>query len=124
MTPTEIAAVVAAVAVAFGVVGLLFAIGSLIATLRSARRTIDEVHRVAIPLLEDVHATVRRANADLGKVDTLLDRAHSISGTVDSASRLAFTVFSSPAVKALAVASGGAKALGRLRRSRRSGKSK
>ncbi|MGH9189057.1 MAG: hypothetical protein ACRD0Q_03350, partial [Acidimicrobiales bacterium] len=65
---------------------------------------------------------VRQATADLSKVDTLLDRASSISGTVDSASRLAYGLFSNPAVKAMALASGGARAFRRLRQSRRRGR--
>jgi uncharacterized protein YoxC len=122
MTVTETAAVVAAVAAALLVVGLLFAVGALIRTLRSARLAIDDVHRVAMPLLADMHLAVRHASADLSKVDGFLGHAESISGTVDTASRLAFELVSNPAVKAVAVASGGARAFQRLRSGRRSGR--
>lgn len=116
-----IEAVVLAVGVAlslvlFGVI--LLALASLIRTLRSARVAIDDFSAAAIPLLNDAHDVVRQARTDLGRVDTLLTRADSISGTVDSASKLAYSLFSNPAVKALALASGGARAVGRLRRGR------
>jgi uncharacterized protein YoxC len=110
-----------AAAVVVLVAGLLFAVASLTRTLESARRTLDDVRRVGVPLLEDLHAAVRHAEVDLSKVDNLLERADSISGTVDTASRLAFGLVSNPAVKSMALASGAAKAFGRLRRFRRRG---
>ncbi|MGQ0744393.1 MAG: hypothetical protein ACT4OS_08685 [Acidimicrobiales bacterium] len=95
---------------------VLVALVSLIRTLASARSAIDDFHTRAVPLLDDTHEVVRQAKADLGKVDTLLTRADAISGTVDSASKLAYTLVSNPAVKVLALATGGARAVGRLRR--------
>ena len=118
MSPGETAALIAATAVVVLVVGLLFGVASLTRTLGSARRTLDDVRRVGVPLLEDLHAAVRHADADLSKVDNLLERADSISGTVDTASRLAFGLVSKPAVKSVALASGVAKGFSRLRRSR------
>lgn len=115
--PLEVVALVLGLGLALVLFGfVLFALALLIRTLRSASSAIDDFHAKAIPLLDDVHDVVRQARTDLGKVDTLLTRADSISGTVDSASKLAYSLFSNPAVKALAVASGGARAIGRLRK--------
>lgn len=116
MSAGEVAAVVLAVAGAIGVVGLLFALAALVRTLAALRATIEDVRAAGLPLLADLHTAVKQANAELGKVDILLDRAESISGTVDSASKLAYTAFSNPLVKGIALASGGARALRRLRR--------
>jgi len=120
--PVEVVVLVMAAGFALVLFGIIvFALATLVRTLNSARAAIDDLHAAAIPLLNDAHDVVRQANSDLAKVDTLLTRADSISGTVDSASKLAYSLFSNPAVKALALASGGARAIGRLRRGRRRG---
>lgn len=106
MTAGEIAAVAVSVAVGIAVVGLLFALGAAIRTLGAMRAAIDDVRRVSIPLLTDLHSAVRKADADLGRMETVLERAETISGTVDSASRLAYTAFSNPVVKMMALGSG------------------
>jgi hypothetical protein len=69
-----------------------------------------------VPLLTDVHTAVRQANGDLIHVEGLLETAESISGTMDSASRLALAAFSSPMVKIAALAAGTSRAFRRLRR--------
>jgi uncharacterized protein YoxC len=118
VTGGEVAAIIAAVAGAVLAVGLLFALFSLTRTLRALREAVEELRRETLPLVGDVHTTVRQANAELARVDTLLVTAESISETVDSASRLAYLAFSNPVVKALALASGTGRAVRRLRRSR------
>ena len=62
--------------------------------------------------------TVRNANAELERVDGLLGTAESISGTVDSASRLLYLAFSNPVIKAMALASGTGRAARSFRRNR------
>ena len=116
MSAGETAAVVAAVALAIGVVGLLLAMGALIRTLTEVRHAVEDFRRKAVPLLTDVHTTVRQASAELGKVDTILDRADDISGTVDSATRLASRAFTTPLVKAMAFTTGSARAFRALRK--------
>ncbi len=116
MTAGEIAAVAAAVAAGIAVVGLLFALGAAIRTLGVMRAAVDDVRRVSIPLLTDLHSAVRKADADLARMDSLLETAESISGTVDSASRLAYTAFSNPMVKMIALGSGISRGFRRLRR--------
>jgi len=116
VSPGELAGVVAAVAFAMLVVGLLFLIGAAIRTLGSMKGAVDDVRRTAVPLLTDVHTAVRQANGDLVHVEGLLETAESISGTMDSASRLAVAAFSSPVVKLAALVAGTSKAFRRLRR--------
>lgn len=121
MDAGELALVVMAVTAVIGVVGLLFALGAAIRTMAVFRRSVEEITSSALPLIEDAHSAVRQTNADLAKVDELIDRADSISTTVNSVSRLAYTAFSGPVVKVLALGTGTARAIGgfRLRRSRK-----
>ena len=116
MSPGEFAATVAAVAFAMLVVGLLFVAGSAIRTLATMRVAVEDVRKATVPLLTDVHTAVRQANGDLVHVGNMLETAESISGTVDSASRLAYAAFSTPLVKLVAFFSGTSRALRRLRR--------
>lgn len=118
MTAGEIAAVIASIAVAVLVLGLLVALVSVIGTLRSLREAADELRRTTVPLVAEVRAAVAQANAELGRVDGLLVTAESIGTTVDSASRLAYLAFSNPLVKIMALGAGTARASRRLRRRR------
>ncbi len=119
MSPIEAGVLVLGVVLGLALFAtVMVALASLIRTLGSARKAIDELTSRAIPMLDEAHEVVRLARKDMDKVDTLLTRADSISGTVDSASKLAYSLFSNPAVKALALASGGARAVARLGRNR------
>jgi Bacterial protein of unknown function (DUF948) len=117
MTAGDWAAVAAAGAAVLAVVGLLVAMASLTRTLAALRITVDDLRRQTVPLIGDVQATVRQANAELERVDGLLGTAESISTTVDSASRLAYLAFSNPVIKALALGAGTSRAVKRFRRS-------
>ena len=72
-----------------------------------------------LPVMIELGDTVRSANAELERVGGVIGTAQSISGTVDSASRLAYLAFSNPVIKGLAVASGTGRAARSLRRSRK-----
>lgn len=115
MSTGEVAAAVAAASAVILVVGVLFAVGALVRTLATARVAIDDVRRAAVPLLTDVHAAVRQANGDLVRMESLLATAEFVTGTVDSASRLAYAVVSNPLVKVLAFATGSSRAVRRFR---------
>lgn len=116
MSAGEVAAIVAAVAAVFLSLGLLFALSSLTRTLRTVRGAVEELRREAVPLLGDLRNTVEQANAELARVDGVLERAESIGTTVDSASRLAYLAFGNPVIKAMALAAGTGRAARRLRR--------
>ena len=118
MTATELAALIVAICSVVAVVLLVFALGSVLRTLRSLRETVDTLRGETVPVVVELRDTVRQANTDLERVDALLDTAESISGTVDSASRLAYLAFSNPLIKAMAFAAGTGRAARRLRRAR------
>ena len=112
----DVTAIVVAVVGGILLVGVLFAIASLMRTLRALRAAVEQLQRDTIPLVADLHTTVRHAGDDLERVDRVLESVESISVTVDSASRLAYLTFSNPVVKGLAFASGTARAVRRMRR--------
>jgi uncharacterized protein YoxC len=115
MSAGEVAAVVVSVAAGILVVGLLFTLGSAIRTMTAVRHAVEDLRRETIPLLADVHTAVREASGRLDQVETVLDRADSISGTVDSGTKLAYRVFATPLIKLVALLSGSARAVRTLR---------
>ncbi|MDQ3570872.1 MAG: DUF948 domain-containing protein [Actinomycetota bacterium] len=118
MTAGEVAAIIAAVAGAILVVGMLFALASFTSTLRTMRTTVEELRRETVPLVADLRATLEQANAELARVDGLLGTAESVGTTVDSASRLAYLALSNPVIKAMAFGAGARGAFHRMRRRR------
>ena len=118
MNATDYAAVVVSVAVGIAVVGLLFALGSAMRAMAVFRRSVEEITANTVPILNDMHVTIKQANTDLVKVDDLLETAESISTTVDSASRLAYTAFANPVMKTIAACSGTARAFWLFKRKR------
>lgn len=112
----EFAAAAATIAIAIVVVGLLFTMASAIRAIGTFRRSVEEITGRTIPLINDMHVAIKQANSDLMKVDTLLDTAESISTTMDSASRLAYTAVSNPVMKTLAAGTGMARAWRLFRR--------
>src|SRR5690606_40327550 len=76
------------------------------------------VQTCALPIsvLHDLRDTVEAANYEIMRLDNLVSTAESVTGTVDSASRLAYIAMANPVIKGVAFASGTAKAARRLRR--------
>jgi hypothetical protein len=116
MTGTELAALIVAIASIAAVFLIGIALWFLLGTLRALRDTVEMLRSETIPVVSDLRDTVRQASTDLERVDGLLDTAESITGTVDSASRLAYLAFSNPLIKALAFVSGTGRAARRFRR--------
>ena len=118
MTGGDLAAVVVSICSVVGVVLLVLALISISRTLTSVRLTIEQMRRETVPVLTELQRTVTTANVELEKLDGLLDSASGVTATVDSASHLAYLAFSNPVIKAMAVATGAAKASRALRRNR------
>ena len=118
MSASELAAIIVAVASILGVAVLVFALVALTRTLTTLRLSIEELRRETLPVIDELQRTVTQANTDLERLDTLLDSAPSVTNTVDSASSLAYLAFSNPVIKAIAFATGTAKAAKALRRGR------
>ncbi|HVM53273.1 MAG TPA: DUF948 domain-containing protein [Acidimicrobiales bacterium] len=116
MTASELAAIIVAVASVLGVVVLVFALVALTRTLAMLRLSIEELRRETLPVIDELQRTVSQANADLERLDGLLDSATSVTNTVDSASQLAYLAFSNPVIKAIAFATGTGRAVRAFRR--------
>jgi len=110
MTAGDLAAIVVAIASVVAVVLLVFAIVSITKTLATLRLSIEQLRRETLPVIDELEKTVTQANADLARLDGLLESASSVTQTVDSASQLAYLAFSNPIIKAIAFATGTAKA--------------
>lgn len=119
MTATELAALIVAIASVVAVVLLGVGLVSIARTLKDVRRAVEMLNTETLPVVVELGDTVRGTNAELERVDRLLGRAESISGTVDSASRLAYLAFSNPVIKVLALASGTGRAARSLRKDRK-----
>ena len=116
MSASDLAAIIVAVASIIGVAVLVFALIALTRTLATLRLSIEELRRETLPVIDELQRTVTQANTDLERLDTLLDSATSVTNTVDSASQLAYLAFSNPIIKAIAFATGTAKAAKAFRR--------
>jgi hypothetical protein len=116
MSAADLAAIIVAIASVVAVVLLVFVVVAVNRTLLALRLSIEQFRRETLPVVDELHRTVVTANDELQRLDGLLDSATSVSATVDSASHLAYLAFSNPLIKAMALATGTAKAARALRR--------
>jgi hypothetical protein len=116
VSATDLAAVIVAIASVTAVVLLAVALVALTRTLKALREVANLMRTETVPVLDDLRDTVHAANHELARFDRLVTTAESVTGTVDSASRLAYLAMANPVIKGVAFASGTAKAARRLRR--------
>jgi hypothetical protein len=114
MSASDWTAVVAAVAIAGLVGGLLVTLAEVRRTLRSLRETLEEVSTDALVAIEELRVSTREARFEIDRVDALVSTAESVTGTVDNASKLAYRTLSNPVVKAVALGAGTKRAIQRL----------
>ncbi len=115
MDASDAAAVVVAVASTVAVLVLLWAVAALTRTVKALSASIEAFQQEAVPAVAELRSTVRTAGGELERVDALLERAESISATVDAGSRLAYLAFSNPVIKTLAFTAGTGRAVRRFR---------
>jgi len=118
VTATELAALIVAIASVVAVVLLAVALVSITRTLKAVREAAQLLRDETVPVMVELGDTVREASTEIERVNGLLGRAEAISGTVDSASRLAYLAISNPVIKTMAAASGTGKAARRFRQNR------
>ena len=116
MSASDLAAIIVAIASVAVVVLLVFVVVSINRTLTTMRLSIEEIRRDTLPVVDELRRTVTTANAELQRLDGLIDSASSVTATVDSASHLAYLAFSNPLIKLIALAAGTSKAAKALRR--------
>jgi len=111
----DLAAVVVTVLSMVMVAVMVIAIQSLVRTLRELRLTVDELRGSTLPMVEDLRTTVAKAGDGLDRVDGIIDRAESITTTVDNASRLTYKAMAPPLIKTISLVAGAGRATKRLR---------
>ena len=119
MTAVDLAAVIVTIVCLATVAVLTVAVVSLVRTMRELRDVVDDLRASALPMVDDLHATVAKADAELHRVDRVIGRAERIAATVDHASRLTHRAFAPPLIKGLSLVSGAGQAGRRLRDRRR-----
>jgi predicted PurR-regulated permease PerM len=98
---------------------VLSLVAALFVALRAARQlraAADELTTQARAVIDELQSTVAHAEADLERVDDLIGSAERLTGTVGSASRLAYGAVATPVIKAMAIGAGTARASRQLRR--------
>ena len=116
MSGSDVAAVIVAICSVVAVVVLVIGLIAVTRTLATLRLSIEQLRRETLPVVDEVHRTVVTANAELVRLDGLLDSAQSVSNTVDSASHLLYLAVSNPIIKGVAIAAGSARAARALRK--------
>jgi hypothetical protein len=112
----DLAAVIVAIASVVAVVLLVFVVVAVNRTLTTVRLTVEQLRRETLPVVADLHQTVKNANAELERVDGLLESASGVTSTIDSASHLLYLAVSNPLIKAVGIAAGAGRAAKALRR--------
>ena len=116
MSANDLAAVIVAACSVVAVVLLAVALVALVRTLASAARGHAGARDRDRPRSSTTSATRSRPRTTRSSGSTgWSTTAESVTGTVDSASRLAYIAMSNPVIKGVAFASGTAKAARRLR---------
>lgn len=117
MTPTQIAALIAAGAFVLLVVLLAIPLVKLGRTLDEATVAIRKTHENTDPLFTGANSTLTHVNTQLERVDGITANAKTVSGNVSALSSLFTATLGGPLVKTAAFSYGVSKAL-RARRKR------
>jgi len=114
MTGAATVVLIAGILVLLGVLGLLFALRSLRREVKTLSRIAVQLDAQSMGLLADAHRVVDQAALEMERVGAVLESTDSVHATVDQASRLAYRAFANPVVKVLAVRAGAGAGLRRL----------
>ncbi len=82
--------------------------------LTSTKMTIDTMREETVPLLREIKTTVEKTNAEIDRVDTMLESAGAVVGRVERISGLVEEVASGPLVKIISIGAGLRKAAQRI----------
>ena len=94
---------------------LCFALVSLFRVLTATRDLLEDFRRQTVPMLGHLNQTVSTLNAELGHVDEILENVKGTTSAVHGITRTAQAAVAHPAIRALAVAAGAARAYQRFR---------
>jgi hypothetical protein len=114
MSAENVAALVAAALCATAALVALAVVIVLSRRLRELRDVVRDLRNETVPLVRDARVVVDQAATEMLRVGDVLSSTEAVSGTVDSASRLAYRAFANPVVRVLAFWTGTRGALRRL----------
>lgn len=121
MTIAEFAAVIVAIAVVATSVFLITAVNNLNNTLAKLEDSAHQLRDEGISAFRDLRQLVADADAELDKVDLVLDRADQATTAISETSKRTHEAVQDPVIRSLAVASGTSKVarswIGRRRKS-------
>ncbi len=95
--------------------GLLFALGSVVVTLRDLRATVRALQDQSIALADEMRIALRDAENEVDRVGALLTAAETVGDRIDTASRIVSKTVTNPVVKVLALGTGTKRAVRRMR---------
>ncbi len=123
MTVSEFAAILVAIAVVVVAVILVIAVNNLNRTLAKLEDTAHQLRDEGIGAFRELRQLVADADAELDKVDLVLDRADQATTAISETSRRTHEAVQDPVIRSLAIASGSGKVtkgwLGARRRRRK-----
>jgi hypothetical protein len=108
-------AATAAVLLAVLLGGLLFALGSVVVTLRDLRSTVRALQDESIALAAEMRVALRDAENEVDRVGALITAAEGVGDHIDTASRIVSKTVTNPVVKVLALGTGTKRAVRRMR---------
>lgn len=97
--------------------GLLFALGSVVLTLRELRATVRALQDQSITLADEMRIALQDAENEVDRVGALLTAAETVGDRIDTASKIMSKTVTNPVVKVLALGSGTKRAVRRMRTS-------
>ena len=95
--------------------GLLFALGSVVVTLKELRATVRALQEQSIAMADEMRIALKDAENEVDRVGALLTAAETVGDRMDTASRLVSKTVTNPVVKVLALGTGTKRAVRRMR---------
>jgi hypothetical protein len=95
--------------------GLLFALGSVVVTLRELRGTVRALQEQSIAMADEMRIALKDAENEVDRVGALLTAAETVGDRIDTASRIVSKTVTNPVVKVLALGTGTKRAVRRMR---------
>jgi hypothetical protein len=94
---------------------LIFALGSVVLTLRELRATVRALQEQSIAMADEMRIALRDAEHEVDRVGALLSAAEMVGDRVDTASKIVSKTVTNPVVKVLALGTGTRRAVKRMR---------
>lgn len=117
-----VAAIIAAVAFAAAMLGLMALLLTLVGTVRELTHSVEQLTEQAVPLLGGIGETVGGVNTELARLDTIVANVQHISGAAEGIADVVHSAVANPLIKAIAFTTGTGAALRTARTARRATK--